>query len=100
MKFYLISDDKDALIGMHLAGIEGEYIEKYEDAQNAIKNAAQNKDIGILLITDKIALNCPEIVSEIKLKYKTPLLVEIPNSDSSARPTDPIMKIVHEAIGM
>ena len=100
MKFYLISDDKDALTGMHLAGIEGEFVENYSAAEEALKNAVKDENIGIILITDSIALNCPQIVSDIKLNCKSPLLVEIPNSNGSPRPKDYIMKIVHEAIGM
>ena len=100
MKFYLISDDRDALTGMHLAGIDGEYCESAASAEAAMRNAVENKDIGILLITDSIAQQCAQAVSDIKLSYSTPLLVEIPNSDSSECPGDSIMKIVHDAIGI
>ena len=100
MKFYLISDDKDALTGMHLAGIKGEFVGSAEEARAAIMRMADNPEIGILLITDSIACACPETVSEMKLGRKEPLLVEIPNSDGSARPADSIVRIVHEAIGM
>ena len=100
MKFYLISDDSDALTGMHLAGIPGELISSKEEAEAAFKKALEDESIGILLVTDSVALMCPDTIKEIKLKCKTPLLVEIPNSDGSPRPGDTIMKIVHDAIGM
>jgi V/A-type H+-transporting ATPase subunit F len=100
MKFYLISDDRDTLTGMHLAGIEGEFVENYEAAQDALKKAVRLDDVGIILITDRIAENCEAVVSDIKINCKTPLLVEIPNSDGSDRPADSIMKIVHNAIGV
>lgn len=100
MKFYLISDDRDALTGMHLAGIDGEYCDTPQSAEAAMLKALENKNIDILLITDSIADALPQTVSHIKLNYTTPLLVEIPNSDSPERPHDSIMKIVNEAIGM
>ena len=100
MKFYLISDDADALTGMHLAGIPGELISSKQEAEIAFKKVLEDETVGILLVTDSVALMCPEIIQEIKLKFKTPLLVEIPNSDGSARPGDTIMKIVHDAIGL
>ena len=100
MKFYLISDDRDALTGMHLAGIDGEYCEGAASAEKAMMQAGENKEIGILLITDSIAAACEQTVSNIKLNYSTPLLVEIPNSDGKERPGDSIMKIVHDAIGV
>lgn len=100
MKFYLISDDKDTLTGMHLAGIEGVFVENYEKAEEALKRAVNFSDVGIILITDRIAENCEELVSDIKINCVTPLLVEIPNSDNAGRPSDSIMKIVHNAIGI
>ena len=100
MKFYLISDDKDTLTGMHLAGIEGEFVENYEAAEIALKKAIKYDNVGIILITDNIAKNCAPTVTEIKLDSHSPLLVEIPNSDNEKRPTDSIMKIVHDAISI
>ena len=100
MKFYLISDDRDTLTGMHLAGIEGKFCEKIEDAEQAMLEATKDDSIGILLITDSIATAFPETVSNIKLNYSTPLLVEIPNSDNTERPVDSILKIVHDVIGI
>ena len=100
MKFYLISDDRDTLTGMHLAGIEGVYCESAESAEKAMREATQNKDIGIMLITDSLAEACAETVNDIKLNYTTPLLVEIPGSMDVDRPHDTIMKIVHDVIGI
>ncbi|MBR0413996.1 MAG: V-type ATP synthase subunit F [Clostridia bacterium] len=100
MKFFVISDDRDTLTGMHLAGIEGKFCEKIEEAEQAMLEATKDSSIGILMITDSIAAAFPETVSHIKLNYSTPLLVEIPNSDGADRPNDSILKIVHEVIGI
>ena len=100
MKLFLISDDADALTGLHLAGVEGVLVSDAQEAEAAFKKALEDPAIGILLITDSIARLCPEVVKNMKLSRKTPLLVEIPNSDGSARPKDSIMKIVNEAIGI
>lgn len=100
MKFYLISDDRDTLTGMHLAGIEGEFVENFDDAEAALKKAVDLPEVGIILITDSIAENCEDTVSNIKINRTTPLLVEVPNSNGSDRPSDSIMKIVHNAIGV
>lgn len=100
MKFYLISDDRDTLTGMHLAGIDGEFVENYEEAQTALKKATKYDNVGIILITDNIAAHCAETVAQIKIDSSSPLLVEIPNSNGESRPADSIMKIVQEAIGI
>ena len=100
MKFYLISDDRDTLTGMHLAGIDGEYVDSYENAQKALEKAVKYENVGIIVITDKIAKNCAETVAQIKIDSSSPLLVEIPDSSGQTRPADSIMKIVQEAIGI
>ena len=82
------------------AGIDGKYCDSPERAKEAMLDALKDESIGILLITDSIADALAQTVSDIKLNYTTPLLVEIPNSDSPERPHDTIMKIVHDAIGM
>ena len=100
MKFYLISDDRDTLTGMHLAGIEGKYCEDMKTAEKEMLEATKNEEIGILLITNTIAAACPETVSNIKLNYTTPLLVEIPGSNDSQQSADNIVKIVQDIIGI
>lgn len=79
MKFYLISDNVDTQMGMRLAGIEGVVVHEAGEAEAAIRKAVQDPDLGILLVTAKLARLCPALINERKRNYKRPLLVEIPD---------------------
>lgn len=100
MRFYLISDNLDTLTGMRLAGIEGTIVHQPDEVQNELKKAMQNKDIGIVLVTEKLVKLCPDLVYELKLNCKRPLIVEIPDRHGAGRANDSITRYVRDAIGV
>ena len=55
MRFFLISDNSDAMNGLRLAGIEGTVARSEADLRQALENAATQPDIAVLLVTEKIA---------------------------------------------
>ena len=46
MRFFLISDNSDAMNGLRLAGIEGTVARSEADLRNALEMAAQQPDIA------------------------------------------------------
>jgi V/A-type H+-transporting ATPase subunit F len=100
MRFYLISDNIDTLVGMRMAGIEGVVVHDTEDVRNSLKSAIDDVNIGIVLITEKLMQLCPDLVYELKLNCKRPLIVEIPDRHGSGRANDSITRYVKEAIGV
>ncbi len=100
MNIYLISDNIDTQTGMRLAGIEGCVVHEKEELKAALNAALANKEIGIILITEKLSFEFPEIINDIKLNRKLPLLVEIPDRPGSGRRADFITSYVNEAIGL
>ena len=79
MKMYLISDNIDTQTGMRLAGVDGVVVHEREELRTALETALADKEIGILLLTEKFGREFPEIVDEVKLHHKVPLIVEIPD---------------------
>ena len=100
MRFFLVSDNKDTLVGMRLAGIPGVVVHAPEDTQAALEKAIEDDNIGIVLITEKLVKLCPELVSQLKESHEKPLLVEIPDRHGSGRGKDSITRYVREAIGI
>jgi Archaeal/vacuolar-type H+-ATPase subunit F len=100
MKFLLISDNVDTLVGMRLSGIEGVLAHSPNEVEHALTSAKLNNDIGIVLITEKLIKLCPEIIYDIKLNLKRPLIVEIPDRHGSGRAKDSITHYIREAIGL
>jgi Archaeal/vacuolar-type H+-ATPase subunit F len=100
MRFYLISDNIDTQVGMRLAGIEGTVVHETAEVRSALKTAMENTEIGVVLITEKLVALCPDLVYELKLNCKRPLIVEIPDRHGSGRANDSITRYVREAIGV
>ena len=100
MKMYLISDNIDTLIGMRLAGIDGCVVHEADETVNAVKKAVSEKEIGVLLMTEKAASKAKSYVGELKLTLHTPLIVEIPDRHGSRDIAGSIEGLVQESIGL
>ena len=100
MKMYLISDNIDTLTGMRLAGVEGAVVHERQELREEIGRVIADKEIGILLLTEKFGKEFPDIIDRIKLECKLPLIVEIPQRHGTGRAPDFITSYVNEAIGI
>lgn len=100
MKMYLISDNVDTLTGMRLAGVEGCIVHQKHELKSALENALSDKEIGIILLTEKFGREFPDIIDDVKLKRKLPLIIEIPDRHGTGRKPDFITSYVNEAIGL
>lgn len=100
MKMYLISDNVDTYTGMRLAGVDGVVVHEREELRQALEKALADKEIGILLLTEKFGREFPEIVDDVKLNHRVPLIVEIPDRHGTGRKPDFITSYVNEAIGL
>ncbi|MEG1107863.1 MAG: V-type ATP synthase subunit F [Oscillospiraceae bacterium] len=100
MRFFAVADDRDALIGLRLAGIAGEFVREKQEIAAAVEKARANPDVAVLLITEGCAALIPETVRELKLSSSRPLLVVIPGSEGSTREPDSITGLIREAIGI
>ena len=65
MKFYLLTDDADSLVGMRLAGIVGNIVHTKEEVLSQIKSAEKD-DVGMVLITPGAASLCRSELTELK----------------------------------
>lgn len=100
MKFYLISDNVDTLMGMRLSGIEGVVIHTEEEVKNTLNDVMQRSDIAVVLMTATLVSLCPDMIMDYKMNRRQPLIVEIPDRHGNGRTSDSITKYVREAIGI
>ena len=98
MKMYLISDNIDTYTGMRLAGVEGAVVHEKQELKAEIDKVLADKEIGILLLTEKFGRDFPDVVNNVN--YKVPLVVEIPDRHGTGRRSDFITAYVNEAIGI
>ncbi len=100
MCFYLISDNVDTQVGMRLAGIEGIVVHEADEVRKALTDAMEMEDVAVVLITERLLTLCPEMVYDLKLNRRRPLIVEIPDRHGNGRTRDSITRYVREAIGV
>ncbi len=100
MVSYLVSDNVDTYVGMKMAGIESIILHDKDEIIKKLEELKKDKEIAIIIITERISLLIPEQVSKIKLSKKKPLLVEIPDRHGSIKGSDSIVRYVKEAIGI
>ncbi len=100
MKMYLISDNIDTLIGMRLAGVPGAVAHTPEEVNAEIKKAVEDKELGILMLTEKAGALVKEELDNLKLTIHTPLIIEIPDRHGSRDIAGSINRLVQESIGL
>ena len=100
MKMYLISDNIDTWTGMRLAGVEGAVVHEKEELKAELDKVLADKTIGIVLLTEKFGREFPEIIDNVRLERRLPLLIEIPDRHGTGRRPDFITSYVNEAIGL
>lgn len=100
MKMFLISDNVDTYTGMRLAGVDGVVVHEHDELHDALQKVMDDRTIAIVLLTEKLGREFPELINEMKLNRKQPLLVEIPDRHGTGRSKNFITSYVNEAIGL
>ena len=85
MKMYLISDNIDTLTGMRLAGVEGVVVHEMQEVKEALDKVLADKEIGIVLLTEKFGRDFPDLINRVRLEHNFPLFVEIPDLHGTGR---------------
>jgi len=100
MVFKLISDNHDTALGMRLAGISGVVAHHADEVREALERYIEDDTVGVILITELLVPLCPELINDLKLNRRRPLIVEIPDRHAAGRVSDSITRYVREAIGV
>lgn len=70
------------------------------ELRKALEDAIANKENGIILLTEKFGREFPDIIDDVRLNRRLPLLIEIPDRHGTGRKPDFITSYVSEAIGI
>ncbi|MDR1253469.1 MAG: V-type ATP synthase subunit F [Oscillospiraceae bacterium] len=100
MRFHLISDNIDTIVGMRLAGIKGVLVHKDEEVKKELSKAVADEGIAVVLITERLVNLCQVLVYDLKLRKQRPLIVEIPDRHGNGRSKDAITGYIRDAIGL
>lgn len=97
---YMISDNIDTYTGMRLAGIEGAVVHEKEELRAELNRAVADKEIAVVILTEKFGQDYPELINEVRLSHSLPLLIEIPDRHGTTRGENFITSYVNEAVGV
>lgn len=87
-------------MGMRMAGIEGVVAHSRQHVIDELNKAADNSEIAVVLMTEKLVELCRDTVYDIKLNRRRPLIVEIPDRHGNSGVIESISRYVEEAIGV
>ncbi len=99
MHFYVIGDES-TVSGFGLAGVTGEVVETTEQAREAVKRAFASPEIGIVIITEKIAAGMHEEMEQYTFGRAFPLVIEIPDRTGPLEGRVSIRQMVRAAVGI
>lgn len=99
MKFFVIGDE-DMVLGFSLVGVDGVVVGEAREAHQALDMAMEHNDIGIILLSERVAnLIRPEVRSYF-FHQAYPLIVEIPDRLGVVGERVSIQDIVQTAVGI
>lgn len=77
MKIFVLADP-DTALAFSLAGIKGQAVSSESEVSVMLANLKQ-KEIGLVLITERLAEKNREVIDRILLEPDRPLILEIPD---------------------
>ena len=99
MKVYCIGSE-DVVRGFALIGVEGTAPADANTVAAALEGALRREDLGLVLITERLAVNVEERIAAWSLARKTPLVLEIPDEAGKLPGRATTLALVREALGL
>lgn len=99
MKFYVLGDD-ETVLGFRLVGVAGKVVEGRDESLLALNEAVGDKQVGVVLITEKVAAGIRDEVEARLYGLGFPLVLEIPDSSGPDPERLNIQDVVRKAIGV
>jgi V/A-type H+-transporting ATPase subunit F len=99
MRYFIIGDE-DAVLGFGLVGVEGTVATSAAQAREAFTTVLDQSDIGIIIITERLADLIRPQVDQFIFTRSFPLIVEIPDRKGPLAGKPGIREMVNQAIGI
>jgi V/A-type H+-transporting ATPase subunit F len=97
---YTIIGDEDAVLGFGMVGVKGSIAESPAEAEEAFKSILEDREVGIVIITERVAELIRPQVDRFIFTHTFPLIVEIPDRKGRITGKSGIREMVNEAIGI
>jgi V/A-type H+-transporting ATPase subunit F len=99
MKYWVIGDE-DTVLGFGMVGVQGSIATNASEAETSFNQAMEDKDIGIIIITERTAELIRNLVDRYIFTERFPLIVEIPDRKGKIEGKPDLREMVNSAIGI
>jgi len=99
MKSFCICKKKETQTAMSLGGIESSLAENEEEAKTLFQSSVQNKEIGLIIVSEDIYNQLKDQIFEIRLRLPNKLIIQIPEPEGLQN-KDYILTQIRHSIGI
>ena len=99
MKYFIIGDE-DSVLGFGMVGVKGQTVSNAQEAEEAFQSVLEDREVGIIVITERIAELIRPLVDRYIFIQVFPLIVEIPDRLGQIVGKPDLRETVNKAIGI
>jgi len=93
--------DPETAVGLRLAGIHDLYTPEESDVTALFLELTKRNDVGVVLITEKIAHDLGSMLRDVRIHQKYPIFIEIPDKKGKLEDhVDIVSHLIKRAVGM
>ncbi|MCD6290906.1 MAG: V-type ATP synthase subunit F [Anaerolineae bacterium] len=96
----LVIGHPSAVLGFSLVGVHGQVATTAEEVTQALDEALEAPDVGIVLVTEDVAGLIRPRMDQLKLRGSVPLVIEIPGPEDIQTSRPSLNKVIQQAIGI
>ena len=99
MKYFIIGDE-DSVLGFGMVGVKGQIVNNAQESEEAFRSVLEDREVGIVVITERIAELIRPLVDQYMFTQVFPLIVEIPDRLGQIAGKRNLRETVNKAIGI
>jgi len=96
----MVIADEDTVLGFRFAGVEGRVVESRSEAARAFEEAVRMPDLGLVILTERIAGGIRAAVDRQRFEASVPLVVEVPGPEGPPEDRRTMLDMIREAVGV
>lgn len=96
----LVIGSLDAVLGFGLVGVHGQVVTTAQEINQALDEALQDPEAGIILVTEGVAELIRPRMDQLMMRSTVPLVVEIPGPEGPCPDRPSLNEVIRRAIGV
>jgi len=96
----LVIGNLDAVLGFGLVGVHGQAVTTAEEVNQALDEALQDPEVGVVLVTEDVAELIRPRMDHLMARSTVPLVVEIPGPEGPRPGRPSLSEVIRRAIGV